>query len=191
MRKSQASLPTARAKKSRYAFRGDRELLSNGARPPRNTMRFDAMSSDWESPEPASQDLGVLERAALGAWRTGDFDLVLSTLERLVRMNPYEPGYHALRSAALTALGRHGEALKAQERAGHESRSLAHPEELRAWQARLIELLRSSDPVFRAHYAQNAVGACLARGVTPVLIEESVAAHFQDPGIRVSAVRPS
>jgi hypothetical protein len=85
-------------------------------------------------------------------------------LRTLIRLNPYEPGYHALRGAVYQALGRTGEAIKCFARAGNSDTNNASVEELRDWQGALIATLLQDDPVFRTHYAQDPEDACRARG---------------------------
>jgi tetratricopeptide (TPR) repeat protein len=109
--------------------------------------------------------VGALEVLAKALWQLSDYDELLVTLATLVRLNPYEPGYHALRGAVYQALGRTGEAIKAFARAGtHSETASASIEELRGWQASVISELLREDLVFRTHYAQDAEAACRARG---------------------------
>ena len=112
----------------------------------------------------ASQ-VGALEVLAKALWQLSRYDELLVSLQTLIRLNPYEPGYHALRGAALQALGRVGEAIKCFARAGKDLDSaLASIEELRLWQETLIAEMLREDAVFRAHYAQNPEEACHIRG---------------------------
>jgi tetratricopeptide (TPR) repeat protein len=109
--------------------------------------------------------IGALEVAAKSLWQLARYDELLLTLSTLVRLNPYEPGYHALRGAVYQALGRTGEAIKSFARAGNGSETAsASIEELREWQSALIADMLVDDVVFRIHYAQDPESACRARG---------------------------
>ena len=109
--------------------------------------------------------VGALEVLAKSLWQVGKHDDLLVTLTTLIRLNPYEPGYHALRGAVYQALGRTGEAIKSFARAGAESETAsACVEELRDWQGTLIADMLRDDIVFRTHYAQDPEAACRARG---------------------------
>lgn len=112
--------------------------------------------------EDASQ-IGALEVLAKAQWQLSSYNDLLVTLRTLVRLNPYEPGYHALRGAVFQALGHTGEAIKSFAR-GESETSAASIEELREWQGSLIATLLRDDPVFRTHYAQDAEEACRSRG---------------------------
>lgn len=112
----------------------------------------------------ASQ-VGALEVLAKALWQLSRYDELLVTLTTLVRLNPYEPGYFALRGATYQALGRVGEAIRSFARAGAESETAsASVEELRSWQGGVIADLLHDDLVFRTHYAQDPEEACKARG---------------------------
>jgi len=109
--------------------------------------------------------LGALEVLAKALWQLSRYNELLSTLTSMIRLNPYEPGYHALRGAVYQALGRTGEAIKSFARAGSDSETAnAAIEELREWQSDLIADLLRDDTVFRAHYSQDPESACRARG---------------------------
>src|SRR5580700_1569148 len=56
--------------------------------------------------------VGALELLAKAQWQSGVYDELLQTLSRLIRLNPYEPGYHALKGAALQCLGRYDDAIR-------------------------------------------------------------------------------
>jgi len=111
------------------------------------------------------EHLGALEVLAKALWQLSRYDELLVALESMVRLNPYEPGYHGLRGAVYQALGRTGEAIKSFTRAGADSETAnAAIEELRDWQTSLIADLLRDDVVFKAHYAQDPEAACQARG---------------------------
>ena len=113
--------------------------------------------------------LPALEIAAKARWRIGDFERALDTLQRLICLNPYEPGYFYLKGACLQSLGRLGEAVEAYERcASTEAESAAHAnaalKDLEAWQETLIADLLQEDRVFRAKLSQDAEEALRSRG---------------------------
>jgi tetratricopeptide (TPR) repeat protein len=109
--------------------------------------------------------VGALEVLAKALWQLSRYDELLTTLSTLIRLNPYEPGYHSLRGAAYQAIGRTGEAIKSFARAAEDSEiASASVDELREWQSSLIADLLSEDLVFQAHYAQDPEEACRARG---------------------------
>ncbi|HVT11382.1 MAG TPA: hypothetical protein VHE55_03880 [Fimbriimonadaceae bacterium] len=109
--------------------------------------------------------VGALEVLAKALWQLSKYDDLLVALSTLIRLNPYEPGYHSLRGAVYQALGRPGEAIKCFARAGEGSEmASASIEELRDWQGSLIADMLREDVVFRAHYAQDPEEACRARG---------------------------
>lgn len=116
-----------------------------------------------------SRHLGALEVLAKAQWATGQYADLQGTLDRLVTLNPYEPGYHALRGAVCQQLGRCGEAIRAYRRAVEQDRSWASRvsdavRELESLQAGLIADLHREDPVFRAAYRRDPVAACRQRG---------------------------
>ena len=111
-----------------------------------------------------SKHLGALETLAKSLWRSSRFNEVVAAAEKLLALNPYEPGYHALRGAALQALGRYGEAIECFDRSRELPGSLDSLRELQDWQGGLLSEMLASDPVFRASYAQNARSACEAKG---------------------------
>jgi tetratricopeptide (TPR) repeat protein len=109
-------------------------------------------------------NLGALETMAKAQWQVNRYSDLLNTLGRLIRINPYEPGYHALRGAALQCLGRYGDSIRAYLRGGDNPGARESAEELRSWQAQLVKSLLENDPVFKAHYTRNPEEACRARG---------------------------
>ena len=110
-----------------------------------------------------SSQVGALEVLAKSLWQLSRYDELLVSLSTLIRLNPYEPGYHALRGAVYQALGRTGEALKSFSRVNSDVAS-ASIQELREWQGTLIAEMLQDDLVFRTHYAQDPESACRARG---------------------------
>jgi tetratricopeptide (TPR) repeat protein len=114
--------------------------------------------------------VGAMELLVRVQWALEDHEGVLETLRSLTSLNPYEPGYHFWRGAALQCLGRYGEAVKAYRTCGAlggEGSGL-EPQELikalEAWQSDLIAELLMDDPAFMAAYRQDPVQACRARG---------------------------
>ncbi len=114
--------------------------------------------------ETDSSHVGALETLAKAQWQSGVYDELLCTLGRLIRLNPYEPGYHALKGAALQCLGRYGDSIRSFMRGSDSPGARESSTELRNWQAQLVESLLSEDKVFKAHYARNPEEACRARG---------------------------
>jgi tetratricopeptide (TPR) repeat protein len=115
------------------------------------------------------EHLPALEICAKAYWRAGQFADSLGALDRLIRLNPYEPGYFYLKGVCLQCLGRFGEAVSAFEKcAGTEAESAIHASaalrDLEAWQETLIADLLQEDPVFRAKLSQNAEEALRSRG---------------------------
>jgi tetratricopeptide (TPR) repeat protein len=108
--------------------------------------------------------LGALEVLASAQWRAGECDEVLRTTSRLIQLNPYEPGYFALKGSALQSLGRYGEAAQCLARATELPDMADALRELESWQATLIRELLRSDPVFKAAYAQDPESCCARHG---------------------------
>lgn len=108
--------------------------------------------------------VGALEVLAKALWQACDFAALLPVLERLITLNPYEPGYHALRGAAYQSMGRYGDAVRSLARVEAQTGPNQALHELQAYQADLIAALLTEDAVFRAHYAQDPEAACLTRG---------------------------
>lgn len=113
--------------------------------------------------------VGALEVAAKAHWGKGDHAEVLRATERLIGLNPFEPGYHSLRGAALQALGRLREAMHCYRRSldmGGEANAEASAVFLEECQRSLLEELLQSDETFRDAYRRDPVGACLSKGLT-------------------------
>jgi tetratricopeptide (TPR) repeat protein len=109
--------------------------------------------------------VGALETRAKAQWNLGEHEGVLTTVSRLLQINPYEPGYHLLRGNSLRQLGRYGEALRSFVRAGDSQGAAEAVEELSALQLSFLRRLLELDPVFRARYAQNPEEACAVKGL--------------------------
>ena len=115
------------------------------------------------------QQIGALETMAKALWHLGRFEELVRTLRRLVVLNPYEPGYHSLLGTVYQSMGQCGEAVEAFSRCatGNGTEGEMARESIAAlqeWQGGLVAELLTSDPVFRAHYAQNPDLACRQRG---------------------------
>lgn len=136
--------------------------------------------------------LGALELLAKAQWRLADYDGLMGTLATLVRLNPYEPGYLALKGAVHQAQGRTGEALRCYARAGEGDPTAADAIiELRAWQETLIADLLQTDPVFRMEYEQDPARACTARGFDFVADFKPTASRLVNAPAHVQFLRPS
>jgi tetratricopeptide (TPR) repeat protein len=129
--------------------------------------------------EEDSKHLGALETFAKSLWRASRFEQVVAATDRLLALNPYEPGYHALRGAALQALGRYAEAIECFDRSRDLPGSVDALRELQIWQAGLLSELLSADPVFKASYAQNPQKACEAKGFK--FLEEKAQDQWHTP----------
>ena len=123
--------------------------------------------------------LGSWELVARSQWRLGQFEEALRTIDRLVSLNPYEPGYFYLRGMILQGLGQCGIAIEAMQRClSFEDSPVAEQamtalKELEQWQAVLIAEALESDPVFRIQYARNSFEACQAKGFRLIVAEQS------------------
>jgi len=143
--------------------------------------------------------LGGLELLARACWRAGDFERGLDTLRHLIRLNPYEPGYHYLRGSALQALGHYGESIRAYSRClDSDSDTLRQQtataiRELERWQEGVIAELIANDRVFRADYQQDPLAACQRRGFAFCAEDSTAAINLAATRESVAAVylRPS
>lgn len=116
-----------------------------------------------------AKHVGALEVAAKAHWGKGDHQEVVRITERLIRLNPFEPGYHSLRGAALQGLGRFREAMQCYRRSqamGCEADAVASLAFLEECQRALLEELLVSDETFRDAYRRDPEGACLSKGLT-------------------------
>lgn len=105
--------------------------------------------------------LGALELLARLLWKQQDFKALVRTTDRLIVLNPFEPGYHSLRGMSLRALGMYGEAAKALERDPNAAKQLL---DLECFQAALIKDTIKHDPAFAIKYAKNPVKALTEKG---------------------------
>ncbi len=108
-----------------------------------------------------AEHIGALEISAKLYWKLEDFEEVRRITDRLIALNPFEPGYHGLRGMALRGLNRYGEAAQALSRDPQATEALL---ELEGYQASLVKNLLEEDPVFAAQYAKNPQGALSDRG---------------------------
>jgi tetratricopeptide (TPR) repeat protein len=110
--------------------------------------------------------LGALELLARVQWRQSRFEPMLETIRHLVRLNPYEPGYHYLRGCALQSLGHSGAAIQAFSRCLESQsdglrRSAAQAiRELESWQESLVADMLREDAAFRSAYRNDPMRAC-------------------------------
>lgn len=135
--------------------------------------------------------LAALETYAKALWSAGRYEQVVAATDKLLSLNPYEPGYHALRGAALHALGRYGEACESYDRSSELPHCAEALRELQTWQARLLLDLLQTDPVFKVSYRQNPRAACEARGFRFVEHRVSEAWHPSESERNWSYTRPS
>lgn len=114
--------------------------------------------------------LGGLELLARAQWRAGEFEFALDSLRHLIRLNPYEPGYHYMCAVALQSLGHYGEAVRAFGRCMESGASplietaAASIRDLEDWQESVIADLLRSDQGFQREYAADPMSACKNRG---------------------------
>ena len=108
-----------------------------------------------------SDHLGALELYARLLWKQQDFKALVRTTNRLILLNPFEPGYHSLRGMSLRALGIYGEAAKALERDPNASKQLL---DLECFQASLIKDTIKHDAIFAAKYAKDPIKALTEKG---------------------------
>jgi tetratricopeptide (TPR) repeat protein len=108
-----------------------------------------------------SDHLAALELHARILWKQQDFKSLVRATDRLISLNPFEPGYHSLRGMSLRALGMYGEAAKALERDPSAAKQLI---DLECFQAALIKDTIKHDQVFASKYAKDPVQALTEKG---------------------------
>ncbi|MCB8931913.1 MAG: hypothetical protein M9921_02350 [Fimbriimonadaceae bacterium] len=129
--------------------------------------------------------LGHLEELARLQWSDGDCSGLIDTLRRLTALNPFEPGYHFLRGAALQCLGMFGDALTAYDRCARFTDSKlaedarAAASELRRWPREIVSRLAEADLAFRHRYERDPEGTWRMLG-----FKES---EEESPGVRPMA----
>jgi tetratricopeptide (TPR) repeat protein len=120
------------------------------------------------------EHLGAMEALAKALWHSRDFDSLTTLIDRLLAMNPYEPGYHALRGSVLYAKGQYAQSLESYERSLslpggefiHDAPIRSLVEQQRALQAQLMQ----DDPVFRASFRRDPHAACKEQGLPAALL---------------------
>lgn len=128
--------------------------------------------------------LGALELLARAQWRNGEFEAGLDVLRHLIRLNPYEPGYHYLRGSALQSLGHYGEAVRAYSRClESDSESLRRSAatsicELEGWQETVIAGMLQTDSQFKTDYAIDPQAACQRRGFAFASTDAAISAKL-------------
>lgn len=144
------------------------------------------------------EHVGALEVLARSQWQQQKFETLVATTRRLIKLDPYNPGYHMLLGAALQCLGRFGEATRAYLRASNEGgtpeteRSLRLIAELRDWQAGLLATLLNEDLAFRAAYNRDPKAACQSRGFEFLETQPVVGTWVHEgPALSALSVRPS
>jgi len=118
--------------------------------------------------------LGAMEAMAKALWHVRDFEQLAPLIDRLLAMNPYEPGYHALRGSLLYAKGQYSESLDSYERSLslpggefiHDAPIRTLVEQQQALQVQLCQ----DDPVFRAAFQRDPKGTCKEQGLPAALI---------------------
>jgi tetratricopeptide (TPR) repeat protein len=119
-----------------------------------SSLVYSALS---ESPD----HLAALELLARILWKQQNFKALVRATNRLIILNPFEPGYHSLRGMSLRALGMYGEAAKALER---DPNAANHLTDLECFQAALIKDTIKHDPIFATKYAKDPVKALTEKG---------------------------
>lgn len=113
--------------------------------------------------------LGAMELIVKALWRTSRLDEALIMLDKLMKINPYEPGYSYYRGHILQGMGRYGDAIDAMQRCADSDSALAEQaladlQDLHEWQKTLIAEALKSDRKFRLEYARDPERACMALG---------------------------
>lgn len=119
----------------------------------------------------ASDDLGTLEILAQLQWQVADCKGVLATTKRLLRLNPYEPGYLYLQGMAYQTLACYGDASRSFQRAASESGNDTFRIEVRqaishldTWQSDAVQRLIETDAEFRQRFLEDPNQALEERG---------------------------
>ena len=81
--------------------------------------------------------VGALEVKAQAQWYGGRYELVVQTTTKLLRLNPYEPGYRYTRGMANLSLGKVQEAL-------HDFRSAEQQSNNPAFKAQVLEAIEAT-----------------------------------------------
>ncbi len=139
----------------------------------------------------APYHLGLLETLAKSQWQVGQHRNLLGTLDRLITINPYEVGYHALKGAAYQCLSRFKEAMESYLRAKEMPEAAFALAELQEWQAYVMAEMVREDPVLRARYHRDAAAACSSVGFAFVTTEYTANQPRINPSSAVVTARPS
>ncbi len=137
--------------------------------------------------------IAALEMLARSLWQQNRFEDLVPATQRLIRHDPYEPGYRLLLGAAYQCLGRFGDATRAYASippdVPEHSRSMQLVSELREWQSGLVSRLLLEDPVFRAEYARDPGAACQTRGFELMPAQRFESASYE--ALAAASARPS
>jgi tetratricopeptide (TPR) repeat protein len=133
----------------------------------------------------------AMELLARALWQLKEYRALTELVPRMIRQNPYEPGYHALKGSVHFQLGQFPEAMDSYERclqmpSPSEESVRASVAALREYQQMLALMLLQENQVFRAAYAQDPTAACQSVGLRVGPGGEKTAA-----GKVVRVVRPS
>jgi tetratricopeptide (TPR) repeat protein len=137
--------------------------------------------------------IGALEVLAKAQWQAGQFAQLSKTIETLIKLNPYEPGYFELRGFACQALGQLGESIRSFARARDNSAAArAAVEDLRAFQVGIVLDLMKCDATFRIRYRRDAGDACRSVGLDLLPDDEVAESWIASPSlVQARSVRPS
>lgn len=139
--------------------------------------------------------IAALELLAKALWQQNGFVELISVTKRLIRLDPYEPGYRLLLGAAYQCTGRYGDATRAYaaipEQSPEHNRSSALVAELRRWQESLVNTLLREDSTFRLEYERDPKRACASRGFEFLSLDQTRAAMLPQPEVALAAQRPS
>lgn len=113
--------------------------------------------------------LAAWEIRARSSWRLNRFEDALESLSRLIRLNPYEPGYFYMQGLIFQAMGQFSDALDALHRCLKSDGPVAEQAraaiaELEDWQETLIAEALTNDARFSAQYLRDPATACAERG---------------------------
>lgn len=115
--------------------------------------------------------VGALEVRAHALWAVRDYLQTVVVTDRLILLNPFEPGYYSLKGAALQGLSRYGEAIRAYRRGielGGESHAETSALFLQQCEESVLSDLLERDTAFREAYQIDPAAACHSRGLTLV-----------------------
>lgn len=109
----------------------------------------------------------AMELHAKYLWETGKFAETVKTLDRLIEVNPYEPGYHCLKGMSLRCLGKFGPALRSLRVGIVAPGARAAISEALTWQGSLINEMRRSDRTFALAEKRDPAKALRQYGFEP------------------------